>query len=96
MPTFKEKFQTAYTQAKENQAQLNNPALANTPEVKRNIRVAGLILCILSMGITFANWATYNTTGNVLIIALSANIVLPPLGLYLLITGKNPFKKIKL
>lgn len=93
---FKQKLKTGVEEAKRQQAAVTaNPSLAASPEVKRSMRVAGAIMLVLGAGLTLANYMTWRSTGNVLIIAVAGNIVFPIAGLFMLISGKNPFKRFK-
>lgn len=96
LETFKQKLKTGMEEAKAQQAAVAaNPQLASSPEVKRSMRAAGAIMLVLGAGLTLANYMTWRSTGNVLIIAVAGNIVFPIAGLYMLISGKNPFKRFK-
>ncbi len=96
LETFKQRLKTGVEEAKRQQADLAaNPALASSPKVKNSMRAAGAIMLVLGAGLTLANYMTWRSTGNVLIIALAGNIVFPIAGIYLLISGKNPFKRFK-
>lgn len=96
MATFKERLQAGYQQTKQQQAALDkDPSLAKTLQIKMNMRVTGVIIFILGLGLTLANLATYFWNDSILIIALAANIVFVVLGLYMMISGKNPFRKFR-
>lgn len=93
---FKQKLKTGMEDAKRQQATVAaNPALASSPEVKRSMRATGAIMLVLGAGLTIANYLTWRSTGNFLIIAVAGNIVFPIAGLFMLISGKNPFKRFK-
>lgn len=96
LETFKQKLKTGIDDAKRQQAEVTaNPALASSPKVKRSIRAAGALMLVFGAGVTLANYLTWRSTGNFLIIAVAANIVFPIAGLYMLISGRNPFKRFK-
>ncbi len=72
-----------------------NPALANTPAMKKRYRGYGVLMFVIGLGLTVANYLSTQATGRVLIIAAAANIVFIFGGLWMMATGKNPFLKKK-
>lgn len=68
-----------------------NPTLMDTPAIKKRYRGYGVLMVVLGLGITFTNYMTWQSTERVLIIAAAANIVFVLGGLWMIITGKNPF-----
>lgn len=94
MPSIKEKFQTAMreSQARED-AIRKNPALANTPEVIKQYRHNGLIMVIIGTLLAIGDIVEWNMIGSVFIIFVATPIVFIPAGVYMMATGKNPFRK---
>lgn len=94
--SFKQKLKTGMEDAKRQQAAVDaNPSYASSPKVTRSMRSAGGVMLFLGLALTVANYLSYNSTGRMLIIAVAANIVFVVGGLYMLISGKNPFKRFK-
>lgn len=69
-----------------------NPGLAKSPEAKRYYRRNGLIIFILGLALTVANYVGYQSTGRFLAVILAANIVFIGAGLWMIVTGRNPFR----
>ena len=73
-----------------------NPALADSVAVKAHYRkVAIVVFLIVCIPLTIVNYLGHRDTGRFIIIFLAANIVLPPACLWMLITGKNPFLRLR-
>lgn len=72
-----------------------NPALANSPEVKRQRRFAGLVMIMIGGVFIIGDALSWNIVGSVIVIFIAIPVVFIPLGLYMIITGKNPFLKLK-
>lgn len=72
-----------------------NPELTKTPEAKKRYRINGLMMFVLGLAISFATYMSYQETGRVLIIALSASIVFVGAGFWMMLTGTNPFMRLK-
>lgn len=70
-----------------------NPSLAETPEAKKKYRHAGVVVTILGIGVAVAAWVSWDMVGRTLVIAIATPVVLVPSGIYMMITGKNPFQK---
>lgn len=73
-----------------------NPALADSGAVKTHYRkVAVVVFLVVCIPLTIVNYLGHRDTGRFIIFLLAANIVLPPACLWMLITGKNPFLRLK-
>lgn len=72
-----------------------NPALANSPEVLRQRRFAGLIMTLIGGALLIADSLSWEMVGSMLVIFIAIPIVFIPSGLYMMVTGKNPFLKLK-
>ena len=72
-----------------------NPALANTPEVKRQRRFVGFVIFLLGIVLAIADLVSWETVGSMLIFFIAVPIVFIPSGIYMMVAGKNPFLKMK-
>ena len=85
--------------ARENEAREDairrNPALANSPEVKRQRRFAGLIMALIGGALLIADALSWEMVGSMLVVFIAIPIVFIPSGVYMAITGKNPFLRFK-
>ena len=85
--------------ARENEAReaaiRKNPALANSPEVKRQRRFAGMVLALIGVALLVADALSWEMVGSVVVVFIAIPIVFIPLGVYMMIVGKNPFLRLK-
>lgn len=61
----------------------------------RQHRAAGMILFLIGAATAIGQYIGFTMTGRVFAFLLAFPIVLVPAGLYMLATGKNPFKKLR-
>lgn len=88
----KSEFKKKYAEARALESALKtNPTLANSAQMKRRYRGVGTLVLVLGLGITAANYLSYQATGRMLILAIAVNIVCVFGGLWMILTGKNPF-----
>lgn len=66
----------------------------SSPEAKKSARTGGAILFVIGLAFAVANYWTWTNQGSVWILALACMIAFLGLGLYAMITGKMPKKKL--
>lgn len=88
------KRKVAETKAREDVLRAN-PALAKLPEVKRQQRNSGAVLLVIGVCIAVANAYAWIEVGRALIWGIALPIVFVPSGIYMIVTGKNPFLRLK-
>lgn len=65
-----------------------------TTDLTQRYRGLGLaVLLLVCVPLTVINYLSYQGLGRFIIILLLANILLPPMALYMLATGKNPLRR---
>lgn len=90
----KAEFAKRYQDAKEKQeAVAANPELGKSPEMKRHFRGAGVVVFVIGIVITIGNYFGYQETGRVIVFFAATSIVFLGAGLWMMLTGKNPFRK---
>lgn len=72
-----------------------NPALANTPEMRKMYRQHGVVMLVLGIAVAIGDAIGWEVVGGALVIMLAIPMVLVPAGIYMIATGKNPFAKMK-
>ena len=89
-------FNKKFAETKAREAAIRaNPELVNSPEVKHQQRNAGWILCVTGVVIAVANGYAWISVGYVLIWGIVLPVIFIPSGIYMMITGKNPFLQLK-
>ncbi len=58
-------------------------------------RSAGVILFVVGVAVAIGNYIGYRVTGSIFAYLLAIPLVCVPAGLYMAITAKNPFEKMK-
>ncbi len=58
-------------------------------------RSAGLIMTLIGIAFAIGDTIGWQITGRVFALLLAFPLVLIPAGLFMLVTGKNPFKKLR-
>lgn len=87
----KESFATKIRENEAREAAIRaNPALANTPEVKRQRRFAGLVLVLIGVALVGIDMVSLNADDSVIILFVVLPVLFIPLGIYMLVFGKNP------
>lgn len=86
------KIKVAESKAREDAIRAN-PALASTPAMKKMYRQHGVVIFILGVAVAVGDVIGWEVVGGALIIMLAIPIVLIPSGIYMMLTGKNPFGK---
>ncbi len=93
---FKESFAAKIRENEAREAAIRaNPELAKSPEVKRQRRVAGLVMLLIGTALVIADVMSWEMVGSMLIFFIAVPIVFIPSGIYMMITGKNPFAKMR-
>jgi len=72
-----------------------NPEFANSPEMKRQQRIGGVTMMLIGIMIAAANVYAWISVGHALIAAIVLPIFFIPTGIFMIISGKNPFLKPK-
>ena len=86
MASFKDEFEQRLQEAKQTAA---DPARAGTTH-----RAAGFWLTLIGVAVTVGDYVLYTQSGRVWAILLAINLVTLLAGLFMLVSGKNPFKKL--
>ena len=72
-----------------------NPALANTPEMIALYRKQGVFILMLGMAVFIADAVSWEVVGSVFVYFVVVPILLFPLGIYMMATGKNPLRNFR-
>lgn len=86
MTSFKNEFERRLQEAKQTAA---DPARAGTTH-----RAAGFWLTLIGVAVTVGNYVLYTQNGRVWAILFAINLVTLLAGLFMLVSGKNPFKRL--
>jgi hypothetical protein len=70
-----------------------NPALANTPAMKKMYRQHGVVMLVLGAAVAMGDVIGWEIVGGALVMMLAIPMVLIPCGFYMIATGKNPLRK---
>lgn len=85
-----------YAEAKQTaRAEDENPALARTVYAKKRHRIAGTVMLMLGIVCAVINYLSYHATDRMLILLVAANIVFVFGGLWMILTGSNPFARFR-
>ncbi len=72
-----------------------NPELANSPEVKRQRRFAGVVMLLIGLAFVVGDVMSWTMIGSMLVYFIAIPIVFIPSGVYMMASGRNPFLRLK-
>ncbi len=71
-----------------------DPSLANNASGRKHYRYVGGFMMLLGVAATVINYCGYQAAGRVFVLLIAANIVFLGSGVWMLLTGKNPFARL--
>ena len=90
MTDLKERWKNHLADAEKKEQRFSDPAMRDTPEAKAHYRKIGAIVFLLGIAVAVGSFIGLMITGRMYVVFLTIVILFVPLGLWMVITGKQP------